>query len=156
MCAVVRLCARGARRPRGRLIDPGVPATLSGDPGRVRQVLMNLAGNAVKFTERGDVTVRVEVDDERDETVVLRLAVSDTGIGIPADRTDRLFQAFAQAEASTNRRFGGTGLGLAITRHFCEMMGGTVLVESEEGKGSTFTMKLPAVVEDALGTPDSK
>lgn len=67
-----------------------------------------------------------------------------------------LFEAFAQAERSTNRRFGGTGLGLAITRHFCEMMGGTVLVESEEGKGSTFTMKLPAVVEDALGTPVSQ
>ena len=78
--------------------------------------------------------------------------MTDTGIGMNDEQMGRLFEAFTQAEASTSRRYGGTGLGLAITRHFCEMMGGTVLVESELGKGSTFTMKLPAVVEASLGT----
>ena len=82
--------------------------------------------------------------------------MSDTGIGMNDEQMGRLFEAFAQAKASTNRRFGGTGLGLAITRHFCEMMGGTVLVESEEGKGSMFTMKLPAVVDDSLAAPSDQ
>ena len=85
----------------------------------------------------------------------INFAVSDTGIGMTEEQMGRLFEAFAQAEASTRRNYGGTGLGLAITRHFCEMMGGTVLVESEAGKGSTFTMKLPAVVEESVGTTKS-
>ena len=89
------------------LIDPGVPATLSGDPGRVRQVLMNLAGNAVKFTERGEVIVRVRVEAEHDETIMLRVAVSDTGIGIPSDRTHLLFEPFSQVDESTTRVYGG-------------------------------------------------
>ncbi len=82
----------------------------------------------------------------------INFAVADTGIGMTDEQMGRLFEAFAQAEASTRRNYGGTGLGLAITRHFCEMMGGTVLVESEAGKGSTFTMRLPAVVEDSVGS----
>ena len=86
----------------------------------------------------------------------VNFAVGDTGIGMTEEQMGRLFEAFAQAEASTRRDYGGTGLGLAITRHFCEMMGGTVLVESEAGKGSTFTMKLPAVVDDSLGTAAQK
>ncbi len=84
---------------------------------------------------------------------MINFAVADTGIGMTEEQMGRLFQAFAQAEASTRGRFGGTGLGLAITRHFCEMMDGTVQVESEEGKGSTFTMKLPAIVDDSLASP---
>ena len=90
--------------------------------------------------------------DTKDGQEWISFAVGDTGIGMTDEQMGRLFQAFSQAEASTRGRFGGTGLGLAITRHFCEMMGGTVLVESESGKGSTFTMKIPAVVDDSLGT----
>jgi len=107
------------------------------------QCLFNLLSNASKFTDQGTISLK-ETTDGRDW---INFAVADTGIGMNDEQMGRLFAAFAQAERSTNRRFGGTGLGLAITRHFCEMMGGTVLVESEEGQGSTFTMKLPAVVE---------
>ena len=122
---------------------------------KVRQGLFSLLSNASKFTEQGTIPLNIsrETADGRDW---INFSVADTGIGKTDEQMDRLFEAFTQAEASTSRRYGGTGLGLAITRHFCEMMGGTVLVESELGKGSTFTMKLPAVVEDSLGTqPDT-
>jgi len=119
---------------------------------KIRQCLFNLIGNASKFTEQGTISLKVSRGIAEGQEWI-NFAASDTGIGMNEEQMGRLFEAFAQAEASTTRRFGGTGLGLAITRHFCEMMGGTVLVESQAGKGSTFTMKLPAFVDDSLGTP---
>jgi len=104
-------------------VAPDVPQRVIGDPGRVRQVLLNLAGNAVKFTERGRVTVDVSVDARDGERDVIRFAVRDTGIGIPEGETERIFEEFVQADTSTTRRFGGTGLGLSISRHLVEMMG---------------------------------
>ncbi len=119
-------------------VDPGVPSLLSGDPGRLRQVLTNLAGNAVKFTEKGEVEIRVALESETEDEVLLRFSVRDTGIGIPADKTDMLFEEFTQLDSSTTRKHGGTGLGLAISRRLARMMGGDIGVESVEGKGATF------------------
>jgi signal transduction histidine kinase/DNA-binding response OmpR family regulator len=116
----------------------GVPRRLAGDPGRLRQILLNLVGNAIKFTARGEVLVHVQRVAEEEGLVTLRFDVRDTGIGIPAERRDRLWQSFSQVDASTTRRFGGTGLGLAISKQLAELMGGEVGVESEEGAGSTF------------------
>jgi len=115
-----------------------VPDALIGDPGRLRQVLVNLAGNAIKFTEQGEIVVRVELEEEQDGHVRLHFSVRDTGIGVPADKVDTIFEAFMQADNSTTRRYGGTGLGLAITRRLVEMMGGWIWLESESGRGSTF------------------
>ena len=117
---------------------PEVPANLSGDPGRLRQVLLNLAGNAVKFTERGEISVRASVASETETAVVLKFSVKDTGIGVAAENQDLLFQKFTQADASTTRKYGGTGLGLAISKQLAEMMGGQIGIVSEEGKGSEF------------------
>ncbi|MFZ5441555.1 MAG: response regulator [Myxococcota bacterium] len=119
-------------------LDPGMPENFVGDPVRVGQIVTNLVGNAVKFTERGEV--RVEATLEAD---VLHLRVHDTGIGIPADRIDSIFEAFTQADGSTNRRFGGTGLGLTITLELVKAMGGQITVDSTPGKGSTFHVWLP-------------
>jgi signal transduction histidine kinase/DNA-binding response OmpR family regulator len=119
-------------------VPPDVPAELVGDAGRLRQVVMNLVGNAVKFTERGEVVVRLSVDSRAGEEILLHVSVSDTGIGIPRDRQQLIFQAFEQADTSTTRRFGGTGLGLAIVSKLAQLMGGATWVESEEGRGSTF------------------
>jgi len=119
-------------------VDPDVPLCLSGDPGRLRQALNNLAGNAVKFTHDGEVAVRVGLVEDSGSEVVLRFSVRDTGIGIPADRLGVLFQSFSQVDASTTRRYGGTGLGLAISKHLAEMMGGEIGVTSREGEGSEF------------------
>jgi signal transduction histidine kinase/CheY-like chemotaxis protein len=122
--------------------------TMHADPTRVRQALLNLASNAVKFTEQGLVTIAAtRVTDGPEEVIVLR--VSDTGIGMTTEQTARLFQDFTQADASTTRRYGGTGLGLAISRRFCRMMGGDITVDSAPGQGSTFTIRLPAVVDAA-------
>ncbi len=120
------------------LIHHDVPALVRGDPGRLRQVLINLANNAVKFTEKGEVILRASLDTEDETRAVVRFSVSDTGIGIPIDRMDRLFQSFSQVDASTTRRHGGTGLGLAISKKLAEIMGGEIGVESQEGRGSTF------------------
>lgn len=119
-------------------IAPQVPTHIMGDVGRLRQILLNLVGNAVKFTEHGSITIRVELVRKREAGSVLRFAVSDTGIGIPVAVQQRLFQPFTQADGSVSRRYGGTGLGLAITRSLVELMGGTVGFESVMGQGSTF------------------
>jgi signal transduction histidine kinase/ActR/RegA family two-component response regulator len=115
-------------------IQPDVPARLLGDPGRLRQILLNLLGNATKFTDRGELSVLVEMDSAPG---VLHFAVSDTGIGIPADRLSTIFDSFSQADASTTRKYGGTGLGLAISKRFVELMGGRIWAESTPGLGST-------------------
>lgn len=120
------------------IVSTEVPSALRGDPGRLRQVLTNLVGNAIKFTERGEVAIEVTPESEEGETVVLRFEVRDTGIGIPADRLVDLFEPFSQADSSITRRFGGTGLGLSIARRLVQLMGGTIGVRSEPGQGSTF------------------
>ena len=118
--------------------DARLPTTVGGDPGRIRQVLVNLIDNAIKFTERGRVAVRVTLEDEADETLTVRFGVRDSGIGIPQHRRHRLFVSFSQVDASTTRVFGGTGLGLAISKQLSELMGGSIGVESVEHQGSTF------------------
>ncbi len=119
-------------------IDPAVPVYLKGDPGRLRQIVTNLAGNAVKFTHEGEVVIGAELESEQGETVTIRFSVRDTGIGIPQSRLAAVFEPFTQADGSTTRKYGGTGLGLAICKQLSELMGGEIGIESEEGKGSTF------------------
>jgi signal transduction histidine kinase/PleD family two-component response regulator len=119
-------------------VDPAVPDLLKGDPGRVRQVLLNLCGNAVKFTHQGEVALDIRVASSDADSTLVRFDIRDTGIGIPADRLDVLFRPFSQVDASTTRQFGGTGLGLSIVKRLAEMMGGEAGVETEEGGGSTF------------------
>ena len=119
-------------------IDPAVPALLRGDPGRLRQILINLAGNAIKFTREGEVVVRASLENEDAESATIRFAVSDTGIGIPENSMNRLFQSFSQIDTSTTRKYGGTGLGLTISKQISELMGGRIGVNSKEGKGTEF------------------
>jgi light-regulated signal transduction histidine kinase (bacteriophytochrome)/DNA-binding response OmpR family regulator len=120
------------------IADPAVPAQLRGDPGRLRQILTNFVGNAIKFTVKGEVVVRAAMLEEGECDCLLRFSVRDTGIGIAEDKIGILFAKFSQAEASTTRKYGGTGLGLAISKQLAEMMGGSVGVTSQEGKGSEF------------------
>ncbi len=136
-------------------IDPRVPNAVNGDPGRLRQILYNLIGNAIKFTEEGGIVVEVTVDSMNARHVVLRFAVRDTGIGIPAEAQGDLFEKFTQTDSSTTRRFGGTGLGLAICRRLTTAMGGEIGVESEPGKGSTFwfTVRLARPRETETSAP---
>jgi PAS domain S-box-containing protein len=126
-------------------IEPSVPLSVRGDPDRLRQILINLVNNAIKFTEHGEVVVHISQDtdcigrnDAGKPCVTVRVEVSDTGIGIPAERMDRLFKSFSQVDASTTRRYGGTGLGLAISKQLAELMGGQIGVRSDAGRGSTF------------------
>ncbi len=125
----------------------GVPRHVVGDAGRIRQVLANLAGNAVKFTERGHVLIEVECEQREDHRARLRVSVEDTGIGIPADKLEHIFERFTQADGSMTRRYGGTGLGLAISKQLVELMGGKIGVETEAGKGSRFSFVLPLSVQ---------
>jgi two-component system, sensor histidine kinase len=131
-------------------LDPKLPSALSGDVARIRQVLLNLASNAVKFTERGGLTVAVACISRDDGRATVEWRVSDTGIGIAPDRVGRLFTDFAQADVSINRRFGGTGLGLAISRRIVEQMGGTIGVSSVPGAGATFHFSLTLACSDKL------
>jgi signal transduction histidine kinase/ActR/RegA family two-component response regulator len=133
---------------------PGTPSAVVGDGGRVRQVLVNLVGNAVKFTERGGVTLTVSSAPRDGDTALVTIVVEDTGIGIPPEKIAPIFERFTQADASTTRRYGGTGLGLAISRQLAGLMGGTLTVESVAGHGSTFTFTLPlGVVATPAGRP---
>jgi len=120
------------------VVDHDVPSLVRGDPGRLRQILTNLAGNAIKFTEKGEVVIRATLEKEDDTHATVRFSVIDTGIGVPAEGADRLFHSFSQVDSSHTRKYGGTGLGLSISKQLSEMMGGQVGVESEDGKGSTF------------------
>ena len=133
-------------------IPADVPDRLIGDPRRLRQVVINLVGNAVKFTEEGEVEVGIAVEEALPDAVGLRLWVRDTGIGIAPEKQARIFDSFSQVDSSTSRRFGGSGLGLAISQQLVELMGGRIWVESEEGKGSTFHFTLRL----GLGTPETK
>ena len=137
------------------LIDPSLPDLVRGDAGRLRQVLLNLGGNAVKFTQKGEVSIECKVAQKDERGVTLRCEVRDTGMGIPATRIDALFTAFTQVDASTTRRFGGTGLGLSIVKRLVELMGGEVGVSSEEGVGSTFwfTVRLELAQDTTKARP---
>ncbi len=143
---VAELLAVGARKKRIELtcfVSPAVPPVVAGDPGRLRQVITNLVGNAIKFTERGEVAIRVEFVAEPDGAGRARVEVSDTGIGISPEAAVLLFRPFSQANSSTTRQYGGTGLGLAISKRLVELMGGEIGFESEPGKGSTFHFTVP-------------
>jgi signal transduction histidine kinase/DNA-binding response OmpR family regulator len=130
-----------------------VPQWVRGDPGRLRQILLNLGGNAFKFTNEGSVTIRVTLDGETDGRPTLRFEVADTGIGIPDDRLDRLFKPFSQVDASTTRRYGGTGLGLTISKQLAGRMGGGIGVRSRPGRGSTFWFTAVLDLSDAPPEP---
>ena len=135
-----------------RLVSADIPRLLEGDSARLRQIFVNLLGNAVKFTERGGVHLEVRTESVAADEISLSIIIRDTGIGIPKDKQSRLFEHFFQVDASATRTYGGTGLGLAISRRLLELMGGTIGVESEPGAGSTFTLRLqlPVVIEDEL------
>jgi two-component system sensor histidine kinase/response regulator len=134
-------------------VQPDVPESLIGDPGRVRQILVNLIGNAIKFTEQGEILVSVAEQSEASGKVCLHISVADTGIGIPLDRQKKIFEAFSQADGSTTRKFGGTGLGLTISTRLVELMGGRIWVESEPGKGSTFHFTAWVAVQAKVTRP---
>ena len=136
--------AREKRLELAYLLEPATPVLLRGDAGRVRQVLVNLLSNAVKFTDAGEIGVSVQSHEIAPRRHELHFVVRDTGIGIPAERLDRLFKSFSQVDASTSRRYGGTGLGLAICKRLSERMGGRIWVDSESGKGSAFHFTIQA------------
>jgi len=119
-------------------VHPDVPSTLSGDPGRLRQILVNLVGNAIKFTEQGQIVLQVEIESVAADKACVHFSVRDTGAGIPAEQQEKIFEAFSQADQSMTRKYGGTGLGLTICSRFVEMMGGRIWVVSKAGQGSTF------------------
>jgi len=136
-------------------LDGDIPRLLRGDPSRLQQVLINLTGNAIKFTKRGSVALLAELIEHRDGRVLVRFSVEDTGIGMASETLSQLFLPFSQADATTTRRFGGTGLGLAISKRLVELMGGEIGVESELGKGSVFWFTIPFADSGAVRPPDA-
>src|SRR5580704_6034909 len=125
---------------------PALPRHFTGDSGRIRQVITNLVGNAVKFTSKGEVLIEAASTGGDTQTAQMRISVSDTGIGIPQETIGSLFAKFSQADTSTTRKYGGTGLGLAISKQLSQLMGGSIEVESEVGRGSTFSLALPLLL----------
>jgi PAS domain S-box-containing protein len=150
--SIFSLIAQGKGLEFSFHINPDVPLLLKGDAERLRQILTNLIGNAIKFTSQGDISLRISKDAEDGQHATLRFQVRDSGIGIGSDKIGTIFEAFSQADSSTSRKYGGTGLGLAIAHHLVEMMGGSVGVESVEGEGATFWFT--AVLERQAEAPD--
>jgi signal transduction histidine kinase len=153
---VLALLTPSAAAKRLRLdchVDPAVPAIVSGDPVRLRQVLTNLVGNAIKFTDRGEVEVAARVVRETPAHAEIRFVIRDTGVGIPPERQAAVFESFTQADGGTTRKYGGTGLGLTISRQLVELMGGELRLESAVGRGTTFTFTLPLGRAPAAAAP---
>jgi signal transduction histidine kinase len=153
---IIRSMEPSANEKKLRIIcdvGPEVPTVASADPVRVRQILVNLIGNAIKFTHQGEVAVRVHFDSAAGIDGQLRFSISDTGIGIPKNRQEQIFQPFVQVDGSTTRQYGGTGLGLAIVSQLVQLMGGKVWLESEVGRGSTFHFTVPAEAPSVPGDP---
>jgi CheY-like chemotaxis protein/HPt (histidine-containing phosphotransfer) domain-containing protein len=159
---LVAASASGKGLELAYLFDQGLPSAVVGDATRLRQILINLLNNAIKFTDTGEVVLSVDGkalqsgEEEAGRGHRLHFAVRDSGIGIPTDRQSRLFESFSQVDASTTRRYGGTGLGLAISKRLCELMGGTIWVESEVGKGSTFHFTIQAEQAPGLAPADQQ
>jgi len=135
-------------------ISSDIPASLVGDPGRLRQIIINLVGNAIKFTETGEVLVSCELESRSELTATVHFEISDTGVGIPEEKFDVIFESFQQVDGSSARRYGGTGLGLSISRQLTEIMGGRIWVESEIGKGSTFHLRIQFGAQKGRGEPN--
>ena len=133
-------------------IDDGIPELLEGDPTRINQILTNLIGNAIKFTDKGSVTLSLHLQEETKDHIHLEYAVADTGIGIPADKMESIFESFTQAEKATTRKFGGTGLGLSISKKLAELLNTRIRVTSEVGRGTTFSFVLPLRKVRGTGT----
>ena len=127
--------------------SPGLPSVINGDPVRIRQVLVNLLGNAIKFTEKGEICIEIKqtagsYENNGRQYCPLSITVKDSGIGIASEKVNKIFEGFTQADSSTTRKYGGTGLGLTISKSLAELMGGSLTVTSEIGSGSTFTLQL--------------
>ena len=160
-CVEATLKGMALRADQGGLellcdIGPKVPETVVGDSTRVRQILINLVGNGIKFTKQGEVAVKVELESQEGDQCVLHFIVSDTGIGIPREKQQLIFEPFTQADASTTRKYGGTGLGLAITKRLIETMGGSIWIESEPGAGTTVHFTIGLKTAETRPSPASR
>jgi signal transduction histidine kinase/DNA-binding response OmpR family regulator/HPt (histidine-containing phosphotransfer) domain-containing protein len=151
VCELLAITARQKKLELSCFVSPALPAMVAGDPGRLRQVMTNLLGNAIKFTEHGEVSLRVEHAGEHEGRTLVRFEVSDTGIGVAPEARELLFQPFSQADTSTSRRYGGTGLGLVICKKLVELMGGEIGFDSEVGKGSVFRFTVPLLARPGAG-----